>query len=175
MYPRDADQLQSGDRSGSKEVAADAQALLHAVADVQRRVNNFLLDTQRSSAQVEPRATDTAAEGEPGAERGSEKSLGAFAEKQSCFFSYPGTTIDMPPAPLRTEWDSVFSNPYSGAMSGDEEGIFCTPSCFAMLFWTKFQLFLRASLQGGKIMAQIVSTVTRHNSWCFSRWPSLPC
>ena len=83
-----------------------------------------------------------------------------FAEEQSGSFSYPGTTIDMPPAPLRTEWVSVFSNPYSGAMSGDEEGIFCTPNCFAVLFWTKFQLFLRASLQGGKIMAQIVSTVT---------------
>ena len=80
------------------------------------------------SAQVEPRATDTAAEGEPGAERGYEKSLGAFAEEQSGSFSYPGTTIDMPPAPLRTEWVSVFSNPYSGAMSGDEEGIFYTPN-----------------------------------------------
>ena len=40
-YPRDADQLQSGARNGSKEAAADVQALLHAVADVQRRVDNF--------------------------------------------------------------------------------------------------------------------------------------
>ena len=110
--------------------------------------------------QVEPRATDTAAEREPGAERGYEKSLGAFAEEQSDSFSYPGMTIDMPPAPLRTEWVSAFLNPHSGAMSGDEEDIFCTPNCFDVMFRTKFQLFLRASLQGGKFMVQIVSTVT---------------
>lgn len=125
-------------RSGSKEVAADAQALLHAVADVQRRVDGFLLNMQRSSVQVEPRAADTAAEGEPGAERGSEESLGAFAEEQKCSLSYPGTSIDMPPAPLRTEWDSAFSNPYSGAMSGDGEGIFCR----ACLRWICTRLYV---------------------------------
>ena len=36
-------------------------------------------------------------------------------EEQNYSFCCPDTTIDIPPAPLRTEWDSAFSNPYSGA------------------------------------------------------------
>ena len=55
------------------------------------------------------------------------RSLWAPSQKSRIVLS-----LILPPAPLRTEWDSAFSNPYSGAMSGDKEGIFCTPSCFAV-------------------------------------------
>ena len=77
---------------------------------------------QSSSAQVEPRATGTAAEGELGAERGYEKSLGAFAEEQSGSFSIQARQSTC--LQLHSERSGFLRwNPYSGAMSGDEEGI----------------------------------------------------
>ena len=64
-YPRDTDQLQSGARNGSKEVAATSSSACRSRCAVAS--GSFLLDTQRPFAQVEQLATDTAAEGEPGA------------------------------------------------------------------------------------------------------------
>lgn len=180
-------------RSGSKEVAKEAQMMLHAVAEVQRRAEAFLVEMGRAraaalDAEDQEKAEEEADGGtlapgeqvviigeelgddigkrafvlgpnqggiavrlgtgrrltvprsqlqrappgappeEPPAEKPAEQDLAREPEKVVAAARGPtliSKAPELPPDPVRSDWDRSFNHPYVGAMDGDGGGIFC--------------------------------------------------
>ena len=149
------------------------------MADVQRRMDGFLLDMHlRKLNHVQPtlppkgnlaRSVTLRSLWAP-----SQKSrfvLSAIQARQSTCLQLHSVLSGI----LR------FSNPCSGAGLAMKRA-FCAfriVSLIAFFFFFKFQCSCERLSKGGKFMAQFVSTVTPLNYFTtvgdFSRWPSLPC
>lgn len=176
-------------RSGSKEVAQEAQAMLNAVGEVQHRAEAFLVEMGRARAAALDTEDQEKAEEEAdggslapgdevvliGEEQGEDVGKRAFVlgpnqggisvrlgtgrritvprsqlqrapprespaaepeerwpakEPEQVVAAARGPTLlskapELPPDPVRSDWDHNFSHPYVGAMDGDGGGIFC--------------------------------------------------
>ena len=142
-------------QSGSKEVAADAQALLHAVADVQRRVDGFLLDMRKLN-HVQPTLPPKGSLTRSVALR----SLWAPSQKSrillSAFQARKSTCLQ-----LHSVLSGILLFRIPTAVPGwRRKGHFVHSELFRWIALDQISIFLRATLQGGKFMAQFVSTVT---------------
>lgn len=175
-------------RSGSKEVAQEAQAMLNAVGEVQHRAEAFLVEMGRArAAALDAEDEEKAQEEEDGGplapgdevviigeDQGEDAGKRAFVlgpneagiavrlgtgrritvPRQQLQRAPPGDppsgrveeqgqakefeqavapkgpmliskAPELPPDPVRSDWDPAFSHPYVGAMDGDGGGIFC--------------------------------------------------